>query len=152
MKGRVEHEVCSSGDKEDSRTAPNASIWEGCEAPKLSLPPLKMPPPTPSPGVVAGSCCPLRSLPGQLHRRRLGWAAPGPGCGRGRARRPGSATAPQQSRGTAAAGTGGAGQLEPGRHHQAAAAPAQRHLPGKQTGLFPAGSERGRVAGREPRL
>lgn len=50
----------------------------------------------------------------------------------------------------AAAGTGGAGQLEPGRHHQAAAAPAQCHLPAKQTGLFLAGSEGGRVAGRVP--
>lgn len=68
--GRVEREDCSSGDKEDSRTAPNASIWEGWKAPKFSLFPLKVPAPTPSPGVVADSCCPLRSLPGQLRRRR----------------------------------------------------------------------------------
>lgn len=70
----------------------------------------------------------------------------GAGLGAGQRHSPGSRAGE-----AAAAGTGGAGQLEPGRHHQAAAAPAQLHLPGKQTGLFPADSERGRVAGREPR-
>lgn len=91
--GKVEREDCSSGDKEDSRTALNASIWEGWKAPKFSLSPLKVPAPTPSPGVVAGSCCPLRSLLGQLHRRQPGWAAPGPGRVQARAQRPGRATA-----------------------------------------------------------
>lgn len=125
--GRVDCEVCGNGgEEEDGRsTALNTSVCQGHKAPKFGLS-LKSSNSPPGPGVVAHSCCPLRPSPGQLCERRLGRAAPRPGgsgqAGGSAASRPHSPQ--QQGRGSQQLlGQVEPGSREPGREHQAAAAP-----------------------------